>query len=158
MTRPLHRPSPARLALLLAAVLGSAACATTGAGRGDAALREALDASDSTAIRERWGIEVLGLHPAAAGAMLDFRYRVVDPAKAAPLFDVKARAGLVDLDRDEAIKVATSAKLGAMRPKRAPVAGRGYFMLFDNSARRLGPGSRVAVVVGEFAVRGLRVQ
>jgi hypothetical protein len=141
------------LGLLLVGV----GCAGAQARKGDR-LDEALAVSDAAAIRERWGVDVLGLHPTAAGAVLDFRYRVVDARKAAPLFDPRAPAGVVDLDSREAARVASSPKLGQMRPRKNPVEGKSYFVLFDNSARQLGPGSRVAVVIGEFAVRDLRVE
>ncbi len=45
-----------------------------------------------TAVEETYGIQVEGLRLSAAGSMLDFRYRVLDPQKAAPILNGKIPA------------------------------------------------------------------
>ena len=156
---PTHPGWRVRLgALLLLAV--SAACATPGAGRGEAAFEDAIDVSDVTAIRERWGVEVLGLHPTAAGAMLDFRYRVVDPSRAAPLLDGKQRPYLLD-GRGAKLGVPETPILGSLRQ-----TGRNgkistdhtYFVLFANPAKYLRPGDRVTLAVGDARLSDLTVE
>ena len=47
-------------------------------------------------LEETWGIQVEGIRLSAAGYMLDFRYRVLDPEKAAALFDRKTKPYLID--------------------------------------------------------------
>jgi len=36
-------------------------------------------------LEETWGIQIMGSRQTAAGHMIDFRYRVLDPEKAGPL-------------------------------------------------------------------------
>ena len=40
---------------------------------------------EKTYMKRKWGVEILFLRETAAGYMLEFRYKVLDPAKAAPL-------------------------------------------------------------------------
>ena len=49
-----------------------------------------------SSIEERWGVKPLSIRLSAEGYMLDFRYRVLDPEKAMPLFDRKIKPYLVD--------------------------------------------------------------
>src|SRR3990172_7542680 len=68
-------------------------CATTHEGKIiETAAPQAID----TTIEEKWGVRVLSIRQSAEGYMLDFRYRVIDAEKAAPLFDRKIKPHLID--------------------------------------------------------------
>lgn len=109
-------------------------------------------------LRETWGVEVVRLFLTSYGHMLDFRYRVVDPVKAKPLFDSRTSAHLVDEASGRALAVPDSPKTGRLRNTGWPEAGRTYFILFQNQAGLLERGDRVSVVIGDFAARGLTVE
>ncbi|MRR10795.1 hypothetical protein EG831_12150, partial [bacterium] len=61
------------------------------------------------------GIEIVGLHLTSGGYMLDFRYRVVDAAKAAPLIDHALIPYLVHESSGAKFAVPAPTKVGPMR-------------------------------------------
>lgn len=152
-------------ALLLAGALSLAGCSneTTrpmdkepayGGGTSDA------DPGSVGTLEEKWGVEVLGIHTTATGYLLDFRYRVLDAEKAAPLLDRRIKPGpYVIVEKDDArLGVPVSSKLGALRQTTFKVeANRNYFVLFSNPSRHVHPGDKVTVVIGDFKVEHLNV-
>ena len=163
MNNACHRfPSIARHAvagLLLGGALGIAlmftGCATGRvSGHADPVPRAAR-----AELRERWGIEVASLHLSAHGRMVDFRYRVLNPEKAALLGDRTVKATLTDLATGAVLRVPSFPKTGSMRQTAAKMkTGRIYFMLFANTGMPVKVGSRVTVTVGDFKAEGLTVQ
>ena len=109
-------------------------------------------------LQASWGIEVVRLFTTASGAMLDFRYRVLDPVKAAPIFDRGVRAYLVNQATKETLAVPTSPKTGQLRPTGTPEAGRSYYMIFSNLDRVIRRGDLVSIVVGKVLISDLVVQ
>lgn len=108
-------------------------------------------AASAGANAAQWGIEVLGVRTSAAGYMLDFRYRVTDAEKAAPLLDRRNKAYLLVEKSQVKMAVPVSGKIGAMRQTTRNVrADRNYFVMFGNPGRHVKPGDRVTVVIGEF--------
>lgn len=117
-----------------------------------------LAATDGAAIRERWGIQVESLRLTASGYMLDFRYRVLDARKAAPLFERKTKPVLRDDATGVQMAVPVPPKTGALRSSNDPKAGRRYFMFFANPARFIKAGNTVTVTIGAFSVSGIPVR
>lgn len=115
-------------------------------------------ASDAEALKERWGVEVLAVRRAAAGRMLDFRYRVVDATKAAPLFVRQTKPYLIHQRTGKALGVPETAKLGPLRNSNMPQAGRVYWMFFGNPGGFVRAGDKVTVAIGNFRVADLLVQ
>lgn len=145
----------AAIALLGAAVLVSAGCAT--APKGDAGSAKPETAS----IEERWGVKIESIRTSAAGNLVDFRYRVLDPEKAVPLVDRTNKAYLVDQATGAALAVPDTAKVGPLRATEKfgnPKEGRVYFVLFGNPGGIVKPGSRVTVVIGDFQAENLVVE
>lgn len=87
---------------------------------------------------------------AAAGYLVDLRYRVLDPGKAEPLAERGTEARLVDRASGEALSVAG-------RPAGKPEAGKVYSLFFDNTRRRVAAGARVTLELGGLALEGLTV-
>jgi hypothetical protein len=133
---------------LVAAQLGG--CATSPRGGGATLAETAPD---------NHGIEILGLRQASAGYMIDFRYRVLDPEKAAPLLDHKVQPYLLDPASGAKLFVPSTPKLGQLRqtPKR-PVAGDSYFMFFANPGRFARPGQQLTLVAGDLRLENLTVR
>lgn len=147
------------LALLcvLFSVLVFSGCSSTAARQG---AFSGADAEDCTNI-ESLGIRINGVHLSAAGNMLDFRYRVVDAAKAAPLFDRKIRPYLLDESSGAAFGVPESPKLGQMRTTRRnsdAAEERDYHILFANPGHVLRAGQKVSLVVGDTKLENLQVR
>ena len=110
-------------------------------------------------LQDKWGIEITGLHMSGNGHLIDFRYRVLDPAKAAMLADVRYKPVLIDQATGIQMKVPNTPKLGPLRQSTEHLeAGKIYFMLFANSGLLVKSGSRVAIVIGDFRAEDLVVQ
>ena len=105
------------------------------------------------------GIEVKGLRLSAAGYMLDFRYRVLDPVKAAPLLERKIQPYLLDEASGARLAVPDAPKVGRLRAtsRNKVIAGRTYYMLFANPGRYLRAGSKVTLVAGDARISSLTV-
>jgi hypothetical protein len=110
-------------------------------------------------VEETLGIEIIAMRQTAGGFMLDFRYRVLDPEKAMPLFREDIFPYLIDQDSGSKLPVTGSTKVGPLRPtSRDPRKGIDYFMFFGNPGQLVKAGTRVTVVVGEHQLEGLVVQ
>jgi hypothetical protein len=107
------------------------------------------------------GIRIGGMNLSAAGSMLDFRYRVIDPARAAPLFDRKVRPYLLDESSGAAFGVPDTPKLGQLRTTRRnsdAATGKDYHILFANPGHLLQAGQKVSLVIGDIRVENLVVR
>jgi hypothetical protein len=106
------------------------------------------------------GIRPLSIHSAAAGYMLDFRYKVVDADKALPLFDRKLKPYVLDEASGVKLEMPEDTKLGALRasPRNPPVNGKDYYVLFSNRGRSIAKGSKLAVVMGNCTQRNLTLE
>jgi len=101
-------------------------------------------------IAERWGVEMVAVRLTAADRMIDVRYRVLDPAKAAPLFVRANKPLLLDPASGAEIPVHSPTKTGPLRPTNPPQAGRVYFTMFSNPQGRVKRGDPVTLKIGEF--------
>jgi hypothetical protein len=123
---------------------------------------EAVELSDNTLaveMRDKWGIEVLAMRRTAAGYMLDFRYRVVDAAKAAPLLEYRTKP-YIKVERSGAtLGVPMPPKVGSLRNATKNVkSNRNYFALFANPGKHVKVGDEVTVVIGDFRAEHLTVE
>lgn len=109
-------------------------------------------------MEEKWGIRPLSIRQTADGNMLDFRYRVIDEQKAAPLFSPKIKPLLIDENTGAVMAVPDVPKLGSMRSTRKPLKDRSYFMLFANPQKHVKPGHRVTVTIGDYRAERLVVE
>jgi hypothetical protein len=115
-------------------------------------------AKEPLSLEERWGIKIEAIRLSAYDSMVDFRYRIIDPEKAGPLTDRSAKPYLVDEATGEKFYVPNAAKIGSLRAKGTPIAGRTYFILFSNGKGTIKKGSKVDVVIGDFKTAGLTVE
>jgi hypothetical protein len=106
------------------------------------------------------GIRMEGLRLSAAGYMLDFRYRVIDPARAAPLLDRKIRPYLLDEASGAQLGVPDTAKLGQLRTtgRNKVVTDQDYFILFANPGRFVQAGSKMTLVMGDLRIEDITVE
>lgn len=105
------------------------------------------------------GIRVESLRLTAADYMLDLRFRVTDPERAAPFFSRKTELQLVEPVSGARFAVPDTPKLGKLRQvARKDMTDRSYFVLFANPGRYLKAGSRVILVAGETRIGELTVE
>ena len=109
-------------------------------------------------LSEKWGIELVAMRSTAYGHMIDFRYRVLDAEKAAPLFVRKTKPYLIHQDSGKALAVPNTAKLGSLRNSNIPQQGRTYWMFFGNSHGVIQIGDKVTVAIGDFRATDIEVQ
>lgn len=109
------------------------------------------------ALSEKWGIELVAMRSTAAGHMVDFRYRVLDAEKAAPLFKRQTKPYLIHQASGKVLAVPNTAKLGALRNSNTPQEGRTYWMFFGNHHRIVQKGDKVTVAIGDFRAADIEV-
>lgn len=110
-------------------------------------------------IVEKLGIKPIAIRLTAAGNMIDFRYRVVDPQKSLPAFDRKLQTYLIDQVSGDRFAVPKDTKLGPLRSSsKNPVVGKEYFIFFVNPGKLLKRGNKVTVVIGDFKIEGLTIE
>jgi hypothetical protein len=112
---------------------------------------------EKTYMKRKWGVEFLFLRETAAGYMLEFRYKVLDPVKAAPLFVRKTKPVLMHVRTGRQLTVPVPAKTGALRNSDTPLADHTYWMFFANPNKLVKPGDLVNLQIGDFAVEGIVV-
>jgi hypothetical protein len=169
--------------LLLVAAVALGACAHTPAGletseRSPAVMRELAEQRSAEADAERllaieqeltplereWGIKVLGIRLTANGYALDFRYKVLDPQKAAPIVQRRfSPTPMVVVERSGAkLGVPFTDKAGSLRSSVTTAEqikrGRNYVALFANPGQHVKAGDRVTVAFGNFRAENLTVQ
>ena len=109
-------------------------------------------------MEEKWGVKIVGVRLTAAGNMIDFRYKVIDRKKAAPILDRKNKPHLIDQASNRKVNVKNMPKIGSLRQNtKTPIEGRVYFILFPN------PGfikaqSKVTIVVDGFRAENITVE
>ncbi|MCW8923266.1 MAG: hypothetical protein OQK69_06505 [Gammaproteobacteria bacterium] len=109
-------------------------------------------------LSDQWGIELVSMRSTAAGHMVDFRYRVLDADKAAPLFKRQTKPYLIHQASGKVLGVPNTAKIGSLRNSNTPQNGRTYWMFFGNHHRLVQKGDRVTVAIGEFRARDIEVE
>jgi len=114
---------------------------------------------DKRSLEQEWGVELRGIRLSAADYMLDFRYRVIDPKKAAPLLSRNVKPYLIDQESGARLIVPTPPKVGSLQQKSSqPVAGKIYFIIFSNPGKLVKKGNKVTVVIDNFKAENLIVE
>jgi hypothetical protein len=145
MRRPKTTPLLFALTALLA-VLSLAGCRSEQAAGGD----------DSLAAR--FGIEPQALRLTAGGYMLDFRFRVLDPQKAATIFAAETKPYLIDQASGAHLSVPNMPKLGPVKSSGEKIVpGRIYFVMFANPGRIVKSGGEASLVLGDLRLDGVTV-
>ena len=145
---------------VLGAIAGAAAVAVVvlaiQAGRspskpGPRALPEAVSVAG---LVERSGVRVVRVAASGGGGLLDLRFQVVDPDRAAAVHDADTPPALVD---ESTGGVIASLFMGHSHHGRLK-AGVTYYLVFENPGNLVRRGDRVSVVLGRARLPHVRVQ
>jgi hypothetical protein len=118
----------------------------------------AIDASEASVIEERWGVKLQGVQISAAGHMLDFRFWVTDPNKAAPLLDKKNKASAIIEENNVKLEVPNVPRIGSLRQTSKQVKeGMRFTILFANPGKMVATGQKLTVRIGDFSVEHITV-
>ncbi len=110
-------------------------------------------------LRDKWGVEIASVRLSGQGYFVDFRYKVLDPQKAAPLAKAEWKPYLIDQATGSTLRVPTTPKLGSLRQTAVQLLeGRTYFVFFGNSRGLIKHGSKVTVVIGDCRIENLTVE
>jgi hypothetical protein len=113
---------------------------------------------EKTLMKRQWGVEVVYVRQTSAGYMLEFRYKVLDPEKAKPLFERQIKPTLTHVESGSTFIVPTPPKTGALRNSNPPLADHTYWMFFANPAKFVKPGDLVTIEIGDFVARNIVVE
>lgn len=119
---------------------------------------------DLTPLEREWGIKLLGINRTAAGFILKFKYKVLDPEKAKGMVMRKHSPNpYVIVEKSGAqLRVPFSAKIGSLRASVKTAGqihkGSNYFALFANPGRHVDVGDKVTLVIGDFKLEHFSVQ
>lgn len=121
-------------------------------------IKKEKPSEESLTLKEKWGVEIVGVRLTANAYMLDFRYRVIDSDKAIMFTQKQVKPYLIDQASGKKLDVART-RLGPMRQTAVkPTPDRNYAILFANSNKLVKAGSKVTVVIGDFKVEDLVVE
>ena len=106
---------------------------------------------------KKWGIRPLSIQLTAAGNLLDYRFRVIDPDKAMGVMKRGDKAYLIDQASGMRFAVPRT-KVGSLRQTGSkPKAGKIFPILFSNTGKVIKTGSEVTIVVGDFRMENIVV-
>lgn len=112
----------------------------------------------SSELQEKWGVQVVGARLTAGGYIIDFRYRVLDAEKAAPLFSREIDPYLIDEESGARMSVPNPPKVGPLRNSDTPVNDRVYFILFANPGHYIKRNNKVSIVIGDLKLEHQTVE
>ena len=100
-------------------------------------------------LEDHWGIQVAGIRLSMGNSIVDLRYKILDPDKAAQLGNGKTPAYIIDRATGKKLVMPTPPKEGAFPPtSQKLLPGKTYFSMVSNQGGVLKSGSQVTVVIG----------
>ncbi|MGB8338317.1 MAG: hypothetical protein WCD07_12520 [Burkholderiales bacterium] len=147
-------------ALICAWVITMAGCATPNVTPEAAQTVAKIGEASLQDFEQKLGVKIEGVHLSAAGYMLDFRYRVLDTAKAVPLMSRKIDPYLLDETSGIRYGVPDSPNVGQLRSssRSKVIVDRIYFILFANPGRAVQTGAKLTLVMGDMRLADLKVE
>jgi len=115
-------------------------------------------ARQSLLVQRRYGIDVVGVKRLASGWMLEMKYRVMDPVKAAPFGNEHLRPYMIHDKSGARLAVPSMENIGELRQSGRLKPDQDYYMLFGNANQLVQPGDLVTVVVGAARIEGMVVE
>ena len=120
-----------------------------------------VDEERAKEIADQWGVELISLNLTAGGYMIDFRFRVLDVAKANVFFDQRIKPYLLVEKSHAKLPVPMAAKVGAFRPTNRGKnikPDKNYYIVFGNPDAHVKSGETITMVFGDFKAEHLMVR
>ncbi len=105
-------------------------------------------------LMEKSGISLIYVAVTGGGGLIDLRYRVVDPSKAAALHDQATPPTIID----QSSGLVVDQLLMGHTHTGAFNAGQVYYLIFENPGNLLQKGSKVSVLLGDAEVDDVLVK
>ena len=140
--RRLRAPAPRLIILMIILVIISVVGGLLSLPQG---VRLPGQPATEAAVQDKYGIRITHLAVLADGGLIDFRFQVLDPDKAAPLFELENRPLLY--------VEASGLKVDSLyHPPHGHtiVAGKSQYFIYNNHQGAIRSGSPVAVVMGDL--------
>ncbi len=150
-TRRIRTPLPPYLLLAVIAAL----VAVVGFGLWTTSRATSLPgvATTQSAFEEKWGIHISHIAVVADGGLIDFRFVVLDPDKAAPVMEVDTRPHLYV----EETGYEVSSLYHIMHNHDIP-AGESHYLIYNDSNGAIKSGTSVSVVIGDMRLEHIIAQ
>jgi hypothetical protein len=141
--------------LVVAAVVGFKLLHSSGAAPGRAAISKQVSPLVSLdGLQARSGVRISQLDVTGAGGLIDLRFQVVDPSRAASVHSPATPPMLVD----ERTGVVVNQLFMGHQHRSGMKAGQSYYLIFNNPGNLVERGSRVTVQLGAARVAHVPVQ
>jgi hypothetical protein len=101
--------------------------------------------ASAQAIEAQWGIRITHIAVLADGGLIDFRFQVIDPDKAAPLFSLEGRPILIVEKTGQAVD-----SLYHPPMSHNIVAGQSQYFLYNDHGGAIQSGTPVSVLLGDL--------
>lgn len=106
-----------------------------------------------TALQDEFGIQVKLIGVTAEGGLVDVRFKILNPAKAAEFFSDSEKLPKLITDEGQILSVSQS------DPHEYKLVENGMiFMLFPNQGSAIKPGSPVTIVLGDIHLEPIEAQ
>lgn len=162
MNAMMHTTARSIQALVLAVMLLLGACGRADTGTAPQMEQEsAVDRAEVLTLAglQDKGVRIESVRLSAAGYMVDVRYRILDPDKAAKLVHRRTPLYLIDQASKRRLTAPAPPKIGALRKIAATLTpGRVYFTLFANPDRLLKSGDKVTIAMSGIRVADVPVE
>lgn len=112
---------------------------------------------EKSKLEEDWGIKVESTTLSAGDYMIDFRFRVLDAAKAAQIFDRRIMPQMIDQATGATFIVPSPPKVGQLRSGGNIKEGKIYYIFFANPAKYVKSGSKITIEIGDFKIQDIVV-
>ncbi len=145
--RPSFRPSRTAATVVIAALALAMAVVLFGPLRSAPITSTAMPTNPQ--VEAKWGIRPTQVAMTADGGLVDFRFIVLDPDKAASLLNDSSTLPVLRTEDTGAI-VASAASMGG--EQHTFNAGLTYFILYRNAGGAIRPGTPVTILFGDLKI------
>lgn len=104
-------------------------------------------------VEAQWGVRVQHIAVLADGGLIDFRFQVIDPDKAAPLFSVEKRPAMIVESTGQRVD-----SLYHPNMAHGTAAGQSVYFIYNDTAGALKSGTLVSVLFGDLRLEHVPVQ
>lgn len=100
---------------------------------------------DAASLKEQWGIEIWQVSVTGIGGMIDFRMRVLDETKAAPILKNINKAPVLVSEKTGVSSQLVTAEDGKLTPE----VGKVYIFFYGNPDRQFQSGDLITIIFGD---------